>query len=311
MFKSDARTVIAMTRVATALLGLSCALGMIACDGTDPGVAGDDAVSEQESELLGPAIGPVNHRLQYFFCAKGDQNENCPIGGSKYVAYGANGSFTFKVLNGTQPCSLATFDGIDPTPGQAKNCYFANYRLLATDFQQGHTLPGTEIAYGANGIFNLRTITTSTFSCVPTTFGGDPVVGVAKGCYAPLPGYGRVAGQNGSISAGSGASVAYGANGNFFFKILSGSASCTVGTFGGDPAIGFSKSCYLMNLRPPIALEGQAINLSTPGRVLYTSGLDGNTLVKNGVTSDVCTFTSFGGDPDLFTNKQCFLDIAP
>jgi hypothetical protein len=304
MFKVNFWEMRWVPRAAILLLGAGCALGAVACESPDAGAEGGEAVTVTKSALLGPAIGPVNHNLQYFFCGVGDQGQNCPIGGPKYVAYGINGSYRFKALNGTQPCNLSTFDGIDPALGVVKNCYFANYGLVASQNGTGHVPAGTEIAYGANGVFNFKKFTTSTFSCNDATF-GSPIAG-AKACYSAMAGYNRMATQGGTISAGAGSSVAYGANGHFFFKNLTGSAVCDVGTFGGDPAFGFLKDCYQDVLGVPIASEGDPITGSPSTNIVYTSGLDGNDLIKHVETTDVCTFTSMGGDPDLFTPKHCY-----
>ena len=274
----------------------------------DPGAADDVVALTETSALLGPDIGPVNHRLQYFFC--GNEHFPCPIGGNKYVAFGANGSFTFKALNGTHTCETGSFDGIDPAGNQLKNCYFANYEFRASEGSNPVSVtPGTEIAFGANGVFNFRRITSSTFVCDRSTF-GNPLVNVPKACYQPMPGYNRVAGNGEQFSAGSGASVAYGNGGRFNFKIVSGSVSCSVGTFG-DPASGVQKDCFLLQLNIPVAAEGQSFNLQSSSVVSYTSGLDGNVLIKSGVTSDTCSSSNYGGDPDLGTVKQCYASILP
>jgi len=299
MFKLEAKTITRAQGLATLLFGISCAIGSGACGAA--GAGAEEDVASSESALLGPAIGPAGHRLQYFFCAQ--ENTTCPLGTRKYVAFGANGSYAFKSVTGSVGCDVATF-GFDPAPGQAKNCYFANYGFTAGENTNGRAPIGAEVAYGANGVFNFRKFTTTTFACSNVSF-GDPVPGVVKSCYIAASGYNRVAGQNATFSAGSGASVAYGANGNFFFKILSGSASCTNATFGGDPAVGVSKDCYSLVLNPPIAVENQSYNLSGVEDVIYTSGLDGNTLSLQ-ASSGVCSNAAFGGDPDLFNFKQCY-----
>jgi hypothetical protein len=106
--------------------------------------------------------------------------------------------------------------------------------------------------------------------------------------------------------------VAYGANGSFIFKVLSGNATCGVATFGYDPQFGVLKSCYVPTFAfgPPIAEENQSFNWS--GVVMYGSGLDGNYLQKSTSGVGPCTSTNFAGNPDLLASKHCYgINIVP
>ena len=257
----------------------------------------------------GFTIGPPGHQLKYYFCS--NEYETCAVGGKKYVAYGANGVFTFKAVTGSVACSNDVFG--DPIPGPVKACYFANYGL---DVGEGGMsvapAAGVDVAYGANGVFNFARVSGNYF-CNSGTFGGDPIVGVVKACYRVLPDYRRVAAEGGTLTGLNQTSVAYGANGSFTFKVLSGTVSCNNATFGYDPQVNVGKSCYtpLFSVGPPIAEEGGAFNW-TGGMETYGSGLDGNYLQKSTFGVGPCTNAHFGGDPDPLAPKHCYgVNVIP
>jgi hypothetical protein len=268
------------------------------------GAHGTDTVVVQVAP--GSYIGPVGHRLDYFYCA--GENQTCVIGGSKYVAYGANGSYVYKAVTGSVSCSTATF-GSDPAVGVVKSCYFANFGLV-TGEGSSSTAPaaGYDIAFGANGVFNFGRVTGS-FFCGTGTF-GDPLPGVTKACYRAVPDYGTPAvAEFGTLTGLNNTPVAFGANGQYVFKLASGTVTCGNATFGYDPKPGYAKTCYVASslngpLGPPIADEFQ--NFTFSGQVDYTSGLNGNILFVRTSGAGGCNNGTFGGDPDVGMTKHCY-----
>jgi hypothetical protein len=51
-----------------------------------------------------------------------NENGTCSFGGTQSVAYGANGSFSYRIATGSIACNNATFG--DPIPGVVKSCYW-------------------------------------------------------------------------------------------------------------------------------------------------------------------------------------------
>jgi hypothetical protein len=268
------------------------------------GAHGTDSVVVQVAP--GSTIGPAGKRLDYFYCAS--ENQTCVVGGDKYIAYGANGSYVFKAVNGPFSCSFATF-GSDPAIGFTKSCYFANFGLVVSEGSSSTAPPaGYDIAFGANGVFNFARVT-GNFFCGTGTF-GDPLPGVTKACYRAVPDYGNPAvSEGGNLTGLNETPVAYGANGQYAFKILSGTVTCSNGTFGYDPKPGYAKTCYVASslggpLGPPVADENQSFSYS--GQIDYTSGLNGNFLNMRTSGAGSCTNAAFGGDPDVGMTKYCY-----
>lgn len=131
------------------------------------------------------SVGPEG----YTYCAEETQSFNIKYAGTCDVAFGANGKFNYLTgKTGTIAFNTATFG--DPIPGVAKKGYYK----IASDAPPGYTycaeetqsfaLPSTsDVAYGANGKFNYLYGKTGTIAFNNTTFGGDPIPGVAKKGY--------------------------------------------------------------------------------------------------------------------------------
>jgi hypothetical protein len=242
--------------------------------------------------------------MAFFQCASED--ETCVLGGTKYVAYGANNVFNYKLVTGSVPCTDAEFG--NPISG-TKACYFANYYFVGNENGTAAAPRNSDVAYGANGVFNFRTISGG-FNCNNGTF-GDPIPGVVKACYVALPGYQFAVGDNGRFSSLANTPVAYGTHGNFFFRVLSGTPTCSISTFGGDPAPGLAKQCYSMSIGTHLATEGENYLLNGgPVSITYTDGLNGNFLTST-QPSGQCSNTFFGGDPDLGFVKSCWGQLSP
>ncbi|MGD0797953.1 MAG: fibronectin type III domain-containing protein [Acidobacteriaceae bacterium] len=177
-----------------------------------------------------------------------------PQGTTANVYYGVNGKYLQRVLTGTFVCSPATF-GSDPDQGVLKSCYpivIAPPAVAvgcAVDYGTC-TLPAGSSAvvyYGVNQKYVYKTLS-GTFSCSPSTFGGDPDQGVLKTCYPVIsspPSTAKVcATEGGTCKIPSGSKVVYfGANSTYLDKSLSGTFTCEISTFGSDPDVGTLKSC--------------------------------------------------------------------
>jgi Glycosyl hydrolases family 43 len=102
------------------------------------------------------------------------------------------------------------------------------------------------VAYGAGSY--LYQTASGFVPCTTAAFGYDPAYGALKSCYvAPAggpAGYTACATEGGTCSFTGTKTVAYGANGAFGYRTLTGSAACGNATFG-DPFRNVVKSCYL------------------------------------------------------------------
>jgi hypothetical protein len=115
----------------------------------------------------------------YLQCA--NENQTCSFSGTREVRYGANGSFTYKLLSNGTACNNSVFG--DPIPGTVKQCHIGlnGYTFCA---QEGGTcsFSGNHVvAYGANGMFLYRNLTNGT-GCNNSVF-TDPLPGVVKRCF--------------------------------------------------------------------------------------------------------------------------------
>jgi hypothetical protein len=174
------------------------------------------------------------------------------------IAYGANGSFVYKTLAGGSAygCNTGTFQQPDPAPGVTKACYFPLPDYLP-GVSEGQSLASfaqfTPFAYGANGHF-FYGATDPTTTCSNGLFmGRDPAPGIVKTCYVlGNPVSERVAIEGHSYGDfGVGNLVIYGNPfvPNFLYAGAQ-SGTCSNSFFGGDPAIGSLKSCWL-DVIPP------------------------------------------------------------
>ncbi len=131
---------------------------------------------------------------------------------------------------------------------------------------------------------------------------------MVKACYSALPGFLPVATENGALNNLNNTPVAYGANGHFLWKVFSGSATCSLTTFGSDPAVGIAKSCYVPSFGGFVTTENQPYNIGQAATVSYGSGLNGNFL-STSQTVGTCSNAMFGGDPDVGDLKLCYAAI--
>ncbi|UTY57400.1 M12 family metallo-peptidase [Massilia sp. erpn] len=176
----------------------------------------------------------------YTRCA--DEHQTCTVSGTRNIAYGANGKFVYRTVTGSFVCDNSTFG--DPLPGTPKACYAGKIGYAyCTAEHQNCTFAGTQsITYGAGTKFAHKLVANSVM-CDNGSF-GDPNPGVVKACYSGPAGYAYCSAQNGQCAVNGTQTVAYGANGQFFYRTVSGPIACTDAAFG-DPAYGIGKACFV------------------------------------------------------------------
>ena len=179
------------------------------------------------------------------------ENGTCSIDGHKTVAFGASGRFTYGTLGNSTACTTGVFG--DPAPGVVKACYSETPPPAANTWTSCASENGTcsfagvmTVAYGANGAYDYATLPGGT-SCSNSVF-GDPASGSVKSCYviAPPPSFATwtsCASESGTCSFSGTHEVAYGANGQYFYRTVTNSTGCGNSVFG-DPIPGTAKNCY-------------------------------------------------------------------
>jgi Bacterial alpha-L-rhamnosidase 6 hairpin glycosidase domain len=216
---------------------------------TSAAFGGDPAPNVLKSCYVAPAGGPTGYTL----CAA--ENGTCTVpGAARYVAYGANGAFSYRLATSSTSCSNSVFG--DPAANVVKSCYLPPVGGPSSDWTQCAAESGTcavaagqPVAYGAYGGFQY-TVADGNLLCNSATLGGDPIAGEVKACYTRLanpPGYSTsCAAETGTCAFTGQKTVAYGARGSFVYKTFTGGATCTNLAFGADPLYGVAKSCYLI-----------------------------------------------------------------
>lgn len=120
------------------------------------------------------------------------------------------------------------------------------YKFCANENQRCSFSGRQNVAYGANGKFNYKYGITGGVDCNNSTF-GDPISGVGKACYTKSvvgpSGYTFCSNENGRCNFSGKKSVAYGADGKFNYKTVTGGVDCNNATFG-DPISGVVKACF-------------------------------------------------------------------
>ncbi|WP_405990814.1 MGH1-like glycoside hydrolase domain-containing protein [Streptomyces sp. NBC_00986] len=176
----------------------------------------------------------------------------CAVSGTKTIAFGAQGKFTYTTAGSGTACTTATFG--DPASGIAKACYVQpappTTNVWSQCASENNTCAFTgvmTVAYGAAGSYRYATLSGGT-PCTNAVF-GDPISGTAKSCYltgAPPTAatWTTCAAENGTCTFTGTHEVAFGANGQYFYGSYTGGTPCTNTVFG-DPISGTSKSCYV------------------------------------------------------------------
>jgi Glycosyl hydrolases family 43 len=103
------------------------------------------------------------------------------------------------------------------------------------------------VAYGAPGGYFYQSVAAGTVPCTNSAFGGDPAYGTLKSCMvAPQGGpggYTLCAAENGTCAVSGTRTVAYGMNGAYSYRQVTGSVACSNAVFG-DALYSVVKSCY-------------------------------------------------------------------
>ena len=190
------------------------------------------------------------------------------------------------------------------------------YTLCAGENQRCGFSGTKDVAYGANGKFNYKYGVTGGIDCNNRTF-GDPIPGVVKSCYTKdgggggPNGYAYCANENQRCGFSGTKDVAYGANGQFYYKYwVTGGIDCNNGTFG-DPIRGIVKVCYTKESSTgpagytPCARENQRCGFSGTKDVAY--GADGKFYYKYWVTGGIDCNNGTFGDPIHGVVKSCYM----
>ena len=209
------------------------------------------------------------------------------------------------------PALTFTSGGI---PFNSNPCATENGRCTFTGSQN--------IAYGAQGTFVVKTLTGGT-DCNNSVF-GDPINGVYKSCYlqsapaptpvpVPVPTFSTggisfdsnsCATENNRCTFTGSRSVAYGAQGTFSIKTLTGGADCNNGVFG-DPIYGVLKACYLQSGTAPAPSPAPApapTPVPAPAPAALKIQLPIEVLGAQGTTSDITFKLDRAGDAAAATS---------
>ena len=105
------------------------------------------------------------------------------------------------------------------------------------------------MAYGAPGGYVYQSVAAGTVPCTVSGFGGDPDYGTLKSCFlAPAGGPSGstwCANENGTCAVQGTRNVAYGLNGAFRSRQVTGTVSCSNAVFG-DALYSVPKSCFVL-----------------------------------------------------------------
>ncbi len=253
----------------------------------------------------------------YTKCA--NEDGTCTFSGSRQVAYGAGGSFAYRIKTSSTPCTSDAFGG-DSDPGMVKGCYVAptggpsGYTQCAAE---GATcaVPGqaAQVAYGANGSFTYKVLSGSV-ACSNATF-GDPAANTVKNCYlapagAPSSDWTKCGGEGQTCATVAGQPVAYGARGAFTYAVADGTTACGTPAFGRDPVFGEAKDCYTRTGNPPTLGTVCAAETGTcavsGGQQVIAYGARGSYVYKTVSANTACTTKAFGADPLPNVVKNCY-----
>ena len=199
------------------------------------------AVPCNNAQFGDPAVNQTKACYFSSYGYLGAENATVTVGGQLNIAYGANGRFVFKDMQGSFVCDNATFT--DPIPGPTKACYYGPlpYTFMASEGGTFNVTPNVPVAYGGGGTFAFK-ILSGSIACTNATF-GDPAPGTSKSCYAlPAP-FAVDESQPFSTTGAAGMYYGSGLNGNFAAGgYLSG--TCSNAFFGLDPDVTRTKHCY-------------------------------------------------------------------
>ncbi|MFT5820739.1 MAG: hypothetical protein ACI8ZM_001986 [Crocinitomix sp.] len=126
-----------------------------------------------------PGVAKKGYAKPYTFAVKegGSKSFNVPV----VAAYGANGSFFYKVgVFGKVNFNNHYFG--DPAPGVQKKGYYKPFKKVAKEGSAYKITGRADVAYGANGKYVIKRNVTGQIEFTNSTF-GDPAPGVVKAGY--------------------------------------------------------------------------------------------------------------------------------
>jgi hypothetical protein len=120
----------------------------------------------------------------YAQCA--EEGGACAMSTPADIAYGANGSYTYRYhVSGNIGCNNTVFG--DPVPNVRKACFNVagppGYKYCATEGQTCTTAVFNYVAYGAADTFFYKLVIGGAIDCTNTAFGLDPTPNVHKACF--------------------------------------------------------------------------------------------------------------------------------
>lgn len=245
-----------------------------------------------------------------------------PTAGLEFDLYQANGSYqpTGTVLSSTVvPASAVGWSPRPVTvtpdiPVTAGTRYGFLVKSISTTgcfgiaYSDAAPYPGGGEAYSGNGgsTFSAESGRSLMFSSSVTT-GAVPAASPVQ-----LPaGFTRCAAENSTCSFSGTAAVAFGA-GSYLYKTVSGGTACTAAAFGGDPAEGVVKSCYVAPAGGPSGYTACAAENGTcsfSGTEMVAFGSNGTFNYQLASSGIGCSDSNFG-DPAPGVVKSCYLPPA-
>ncbi|GHF36451.1 hypothetical protein HNQ07_001322 [Deinococcus metalli] len=142
------------------------------------------------------------------------------------------------------------YDHADWANARVLSCSSSSSTTKIADEYGNFTVSGTQtVRYGADTRWLTKTVTNSG-SCTNAFFGGDPAPGVTKACYVVATSASKLADEYGNFTVSGTQTVRYGADTRWLTKTVTNSGSCTNAFFGGDPAPGVTKACYIDSTAP-------------------------------------------------------------
>ena len=181
------------------------------------------------------------------------ENGSCAVSGSSVVAFGAGGKFNYVSATSATACNTTVFG--DPNPNVAKACYVESAAPATNVWSQCAAENGTcsfsglmSVAFGANGSYKYATLGSGGTACTDAVF-GDPIPGTSKACYlmdAPptFNTWTTCSAENGTCAFTGTREVAFGANGQYFYRNVTNGTACNNTVFG-DPDLNTVKACYV------------------------------------------------------------------